>query len=76
MTMNLSRSLLALMGAGAVAVLATPALADEAVPFCSAKVTDNCMQRPAGHTAAHKKAMRHHKVAKAAAKHKVTKRKA
>lgn len=86
------KSILLSLLAPAAALVAVPAMAqapatgggaDASLPTCSAKVTDHCMQRGAGHMTArhmkahhgkhhvkarhHHKARKHHAVAKAAA---------
>jgi hypothetical protein len=59
---------LAAIGAAALLALSgTAATAQNATPFCSKSVTDNCMQREGHAVAAHRAPARHH----AAAKHRV-----
>lgn len=59
---------LAAIGAAALLALSgTAATAQNATPFCSKSVTDNCMQREGYAVAAHRAPARHH----AAAKHRV-----
>lgn len=59
---------LAAIGAAALFALSgTAATAQNATPFCSKSVTDNCMQREGHAVAAHRAPARHH----AAPKHRV-----
>lgn len=63
---------LAEIGAAALLALSgTAATAQNATPFCSKSVTDNCMQREGHAVAAHRAPARHHVAAKhrVAAKH-------
>ena len=63
---------LAAIGAAALLALSgTAATAQNATPFCSKSVTDNCMQREGHAVAAHRAPARHHVAAKhrVAAKH-------
>lgn len=63
---------LAAIGAAALLALSgTAATAQNATPFCSKSVTDNCMQREGHAVAAHRAPARHHVAPKhrVAAKH-------
>ena len=60
---------LATLGAAALLALSgTAAVAQDATPYCSKTVTDNCMQRE-GHAAASHHAVRHHAPRHHAARH-------
>lgn len=70
---------LAAIGAAALFALSgTAATAQNATPFCSKSVTDNCMQREGHAVAAHRAPARHHAAPKhrVAAKHHAAKHRA